>query len=88
MQTKRLLLVVGGLAICLYLIPAQAEIGKLATPNVSTELKAEFPKPYIIKKGDTLWDIAERFFKDPWKWVKIWEGNLYISNPDPDLSGQ
>ncbi len=82
MQMKRLSLLVAGLAICLYLIPAQAETGKLATPNVSPELKAEFPQPYVIKRGDTLWGISERFFKDPYKWVKIWEGNLYISNPD------
>ena len=45
-------------------------------------LKADIPQPYIVKKGDTLWDIANYFFKKPHEWLKIWENNLYISNPD------
>jgi hypothetical protein len=46
------------------------------------ELVKEFPQPYIVKKGDTLWDIAQEYFADPEKWLKIWEQNLYVSNPD------
>lgn len=45
-------------------------------------VKSELPQPYVVKKGDTLWDIANYFFKEPMKWMKIWERNLYITNPD------
>lgn len=38
-------------------------------------------KPYVVKKGDTLWDIATFFFKEPKKWVLIWEKNDQITNP-------
>jgi len=57
---------------------------ELALPDQVTaaDVKANLPQPYIVKKGDTLWDIANYFFKNPEKWLKIWERNLYISNPD------
>ncbi|MDX8405581.1 MAG: LysM peptidoglycan-binding domain-containing protein [Mariprofundus sp.] len=45
-------------------------------------IKADLPQPYIVKKGDTLWDIADYFFNKPMQWLKIWEKNLYITNPD------
>ncbi|MDQ6954696.1 MAG: LysM peptidoglycan-binding domain-containing protein [Mariprofundaceae bacterium] len=48
----------------------------------SEDLKPNLPQPYVVKKGDTLWDIANYFFKNPHKWLKIWEKNLYITNPD------
>jgi len=49
---------------------------------MKNELVKPFPQPYVVKKGDTLWDIAEEYFADPEKWIKIWEQNLYVSNPD------
>ncbi len=48
----------------------------------SHELRPEASQPYIVKKGDTLWDIADHFFQNPRQWLKIWEKNLYITNPD------
>lgn len=39
-------------------------------------------KDYIIKKGDTLWDISKGELKDPFLWPKIWKENPKIKNPD------
>lgn len=42
----------------------------------------EVPEEYIIKKGDTLWDISDKFFKRPFRWPDIWQKNDYINDPD------
>lgn len=52
-----------------------------AAPS-EADLRPNIKQPYVVKKGDTLWDIANHFFKNPHKWMKIWEQNLYITNPD------
>ncbi|MEW6419397.1 MAG: LysM peptidoglycan-binding domain-containing protein [Nitrospirota bacterium] len=39
-------------------------------------------KDYIIKKGDTLWDISKGELEDPFLWPKIWKENPEIKNPD------
>lgn len=36
---------------------------------------------YTIKKGDTLWNISERFFDSPWQWPELWNKNKQIPNP-------
>jgi hypothetical protein len=36
---------------------------------------------YIVKTGDTLWDISKQFYGDPFLWPRLWQQNQYITNP-------
>lgn len=39
------------------------------------------PSLYIVKRGDTLWDISEIFLQDAWLWPRLWRTNPQIKNP-------
>nr|NJM01675.1 LysM peptidoglycan-binding domain-containing protein [Desulfobacula sp.] len=36
---------------------------------------------YTIKKGDTLWDLSQKFYNSEWDWPGLWEMNQEIKNP-------
>lgn len=36
---------------------------------------------YTIKKGDTLWDLSQKFYNSQWDWPGLWEINDDIKNP-------
>lgn len=48
----------------------------------------EGARTYVIKKGDTLWGISERFIKDPYYWPALWANNPEIGNPHFVYPGQ
>ncbi|HEY3358515.1 MAG TPA: LysM peptidoglycan-binding domain-containing protein [Polyangia bacterium] len=39
------------------------------------------PDQYTVHKGDTLWDLCQRFLGDAWSWPKVWSQNPAITNP-------
>lgn len=44
---------------------------------------ATFPagaKVHTIEKGDTLWDLANKYYGNPYLWPQLWEQNTYITD--------
>jgi len=60
--------------------PVQANENN-AVQTQSIQLADNHPREYIVKKGDTLWDIASLFLRDPWYWPEIWQRNPQVENP-------
>ena len=62
----------------------------LCLPLLNTsQIRAEkIPSVYIVKKGDTLWSISNRYFKDPFLWPTLWKNNKYIQDPQWIYPGQ
>lgn len=50
--------------------------------------QGEEPTVYVIKQGDTLWGISDRFLKDPYYWPNLWSNNPLITNPHLIFPGQ
>lgn len=53
----------------------------VAAESGAPVLNPDRPDSYVVVKGDTLWDIAGRFLREPWRWPTIWEANPQIKNP-------
>ncbi|MBI5888033.1 MAG: LysM peptidoglycan-binding domain-containing protein [Deltaproteobacteria bacterium] len=51
-------------------------------PQGSQPLQGAEAKSYTVVRYDTLWAIAQRYLKDPFKWPALWKINPHIKNPD------
>ncbi len=39
------------------------------------------PGTHLVRRGDTLWDICDHYFRNPYQWPRIWAFNPQIQNP-------
>lgn len=56
-------------------------ISAVAVAQDAVDLNPDHPTRYIVKKGDTLWDISTQFLVEPWRWPEIWQTNPQVENP-------
>ena len=75
MRKNRLMIFFIGLSLLIvWLTPA---IGQ----EPQKEVQYETGFYYTVKKGDTLWDISQRFNDTPWQWPDLWKENDQLPNP-------
>jgi hypothetical protein len=48
--------------------------GRTSTPKGDRQI-------HVVQEGDTLWDISQHYYGDPWNWPELWSFNPEITNP-------
>lgn len=43
--------------------------------------RVDVPEFHEVSRGDTLWDITDYYFGNPWRWPAVWGMNPQITNP-------
>lgn len=62
---------------------ASAAVGTRTADGVAPEGESWFSgRDYTVRAGDTLWDLADRHYVNPYYWPHIWQHNADIANPD------
>lgn len=65
------------MAVLALLFMAQPAIGQQPTQTPPAQ-----QKEHVVRKGDTLWDLARQYFNDPFRWPLIFEANKdVVANP-------
>ena len=59
------------------------ESSNIVDALISENAAASPAKIYVVKKGDTLWNISKRHYKKGARWYDVWKANKQIV-PDFD----
>ena len=92
----RTILIIAMLVTALLFFPLSTSAEKKATASEavsSTNIEEEVIETetgfyYTVKKGDTLWDLSQRFSDTPYLWPDLWSDNSQIANPHLIYPGQ
>ncbi|HEX2492756.1 MAG TPA: LysM domain-containing protein [Steroidobacter sp.] len=78
-----MLALIAGLTLTAGLLPldTSAQEPRTVATGSNIPVSADAPSEYVVKTGDTLWDIAKVFLRDPWYWPEIWHLNPQVANP-------
>ena len=63
------------------IVHAESDAATSRHSAAAQSIKASHPRTYVVKRGDTLWDIASLYLNDPWYWPEIWYDNPQVENP-------
>lgn len=70
-------------------ISTAAALAQSAPETKPIELAPDAPDRHIVAPGDTLWGIAAKFLKDPFRWPELWKMNAQqVKNPHRIYPGQ
>ncbi|PTL78281.1 LysM peptidoglycan-binding domain-containing protein [Vitiosangium sp. GDMCC 1.1324] len=57
------------------------QTGKFTLPPGQSGRESAPGEVHTVEKGDTLWDLSQRYLGSPWYWPKVWSYNPEIANP-------
>ncbi len=77
------------LAICFFTFFSLLMV-PLSLPAAEGEATVEYETGfyYTVQKGDTLWDLSQKFSDTPWQWPELWQENNQIANPHRIYPGE
>ncbi len=56
--------------------------GSAVLPDGSGEPgRRPIPPIHLVRHGDTLWDLSDTYYGNPWQWPRIWSMNPQVENP-------
>lgn len=76
-------LVVVGLAVVIFLeAPPHAVAYDIDSPSIVTQTPTIGRRGlYVVQEDDTLWELCEIFFGEPWYWPTLWSYNPQVTSP-------